>query len=135
MREKGGRHKTSRVLLPPPPSPSLWLLFLVSQHPLPSRFSPPPLHPLSQWPGSQRRVWSWDPVDLRFWAKMYDECGTQVSKGGQGLGGSTTTDCDENEAIVSMQPFAPGEDFWYVFVEPIEPELTQMVWVWTNVVN
>ncbi len=90
-----------------------------------------------QWPGSQRRVWSWDPVDLRFWAKMYDECGTQVSGGGGGavVGGSTTTDCDENEAIVSLQPFASGEDFWYVFVEPVEPELTQMVWVWTDVVH
>jgi hypothetical protein len=77
-----------------------------------------------QWPGSERRVWSVDPVDNLVWFKLYDECG-----------GSTTSDCDENELVAYLE-WMPGDyvDF-YVAVEPIEPELTQLIWVWTNVVH
>jgi hypothetical protein len=31
----------------------------------------------TQWPGSQRRVWSYDAVNQYAWFKLYDECGGQ----------------------------------------------------------
>ena len=74
-----------------------------------------------QWAGSKRRVWAYDPVDNVAWLKLYDECD------------GTTEDCDENETIVYLDYFGSGATFFYTEVEPVEPELTQMIWVPTSV--
>ena len=74
-----------------------------------------------QWAGSKRRVWAYDPVDCVAWFKLYDECN------------GVTSDCDENETIVYLDYFGQGATYWYVEVEPVEPELTQMIWVSTSV--
>jgi hypothetical protein len=67
--------------------------------------------------------WSYDPQNNYAWFKMYDECG------GSG------DDCDEDETIVALLWVPPVYVDFYVAVEPIEPELTQMIWIWTNVVD
>lgn len=72
-----------------------------------------------QWPGSRNRVWDFDSVNQRGWFKMYDECGG-------------VDDCDENEAIVYFTTDPASEDFFYVAVEPVEPELTQLIWTPTG---
>lgn len=80
----------------------------------------------SQWPGSQHRVWSFDPINNYAYFKLYDECG------------GTSSDCDEDESVVYMeyQKTIFGNDtYWDVAVEPIEPQLTQMIWVDTNVTH
>jgi hypothetical protein len=78
----------------------------------------PEIYP-DQWPGSKRRVWAYDPVDNVAWLKMYDEC-------------DQADDCTEDETLVSMEWVPPAYTDMYVAVEPIEPELTQLSWVWTN---
>lgn len=63
------------------------------------------------------------PAYLRRWFKLYDECGQ-------------ADDCDENESIVYLEwaGSGDGKDYvdWYVAVEPIEPEMTQLTWVWAD---
>lgn len=76
-----------------------------------------------QWPGSQRRTWTYDNVNQYMWALMYDECG------------GTSDDCDENAALVYLEWLPGNYTDWYVAVEPIEPELTQLVWINTTVVH
>jgi hypothetical protein len=66
-------------------------------------------------------VWAYDPVDQVAWLKFYDECN------------GTTEDCDENETIVYLDWFGAGATYFYTEVEPVEPELTQMIWVPTSV--
>ena len=70
-----------------------------------------------QWPGSTHKVWSYDPTTNYLWIKLYDECGGRVD------------DCDENETILWLDWTQPGYVFWDIAVEPVEYQLTQMVWV------
>jgi hypothetical protein len=74
----------------------------------------------SQWPGTKRRVWSYDSQNGIAFFKLYDECGGHDDS------------CDENECLCYLE-WQPGDyvDF-YVAVEPVEPQLTQAVWVWTD---
>lgn len=51
--------------------------------------------PLMQ-PGSQHRVWSFDPVNNYAYFKMYDECGGKSS------------DCTENESVVYIDWYKVG---------------------------
>ena len=37
-----------------------------------------------------------------------------------------------NTAVATLQWVPPEYVDWYVNVEPIEPELTQLIYVWTN---
>ena len=83
-----------------------------------------PMIYLTQWAGSSRRVWSYDPINNCAWFKLYDECG-----------GNGDDDCAENEAILALPWVPPAYVDWDVAVEPVEPQLTQMIWVWTDVVN
>lgn len=80
----------------------------------------------TQWTGSNRRVWTYDPVNQVPWFKMYDECGGNADD---------DQDCTENETILFLPWVPPNFVGWEVAVEPIEPQLTQMIWVWTDVVN
>ena len=73
----------------------------------------------TQWPGSQRRVWDFDSVNQRGWFKFYDECGG-------------VDDCDENETIIYFTTNPESEEFFYVAVEPVEPQLTQLLWTPTS---
>ncbi len=73
---------------------------------------------VDQWAGSTRRVWDYDPVQQYAFFKLYDEC-------------NGADDCDENESIVYLD-WATGYVDWYVAVEPIEPEMTQLTWIWTD---
>jgi hypothetical protein len=75
-----------------------------------------------QWPGSLRRVWDFDRENQRGWFKLYDECGG-------------VDDCDENESIVYFTTNPASEVFFYVAVEPVEPELTQLIWTPTNIIE
>jgi len=72
-----------------------------------------------QWPGSTRRVWDYDPLQSYAWFKLYDEC-------------DQADDCDENESIVYLEWTSGDYVDWYVAVEPIEPEMTQLTWIWTD---
>lgn len=76
----------------------------------------------TQWKGSLRRVWTWDPINNWAWFKLYDEC-------------SYVDDCDEDDTIVYLDIFNTTYNDWYVAVEPEEPELTQLTWAWTNRVD
>ncbi len=49
--------------------------------------------------------------------------------------GGEGDDCDENESLVALAWVPPVDVDWYVAVEPVEPQLTQMVWTYTNVIN
>lgn len=100
-----------------------------------------------QWPGSLRRVWTFDPNQQVAYFKMYDECGAS-KKSGRMLGSKASgplrgadDDCSEDEAIVYLEMPWDGQSiwnpdtemYWDVAVEPIEPEMTQMIWVPTPV--
>ncbi len=65
-------------------------------------------------------MWDYDPVQQYAFFKLYDECS-----------GAPSDDCDENESIVYLD-WATGYVDWYVAVEPIEPEMTQLTWIWTD---
>ena len=106
----------------------------------------------AQWPGSTRRVWSYDYVNNYAWFKLYDEvhrrvvggsacCCVFVVRGLMGRGvlpfaacgvasavqcGGQDDDCDESEALVALAWVPPVYVDWYVAVEPVEPELTQV---------
>ena len=64
-------------------------------------------------------MWDYDPVQNYAWFKLYDEC-------------DQADDCDEAESVVYLE--WTGGDYvdWYVAIEPVEPELTQLTWVWTD---
>jgi len=76
-----------------------------------------------QWPGSTHRVWSYDPVNNIAIFKLYDECG------------GMSDDCDEDDSIVALTWVPPAWVGFNVLVEPTEPQLTQLTWVWTDVVH
>ena len=78
----------------------------------------PEIYP-EQWPGSSRRMWDYDPIQNYAWFKLYDEC-------------DQADDCSEDEAIVYLEWSKGDYVDWYVAVEPIEPEMTQLTWVWTD---
>ena len=48
----------------------------------------------TQWPGSQRRVWAYDPVTQQAIFKLYDECGG-------------ADDCTEDETVATLQWVPP----------------------------
>ena len=50
-------------------------------------------------------------------------------------GGTNDDDCPENEALVALAWVPPVPADFYVAVEPIEPQLTQLIWTYTNVIN
>ena len=58
---------------------------------------------------------------------MYDECGGDSS------------DCTEDETVLYIDwytdDFGRNVTYWDVAVEPIEPQLTQMIWIDTNVTH
>lgn len=62
----------------------------------------PEVYP-EQWPGSQRRVWAYDPITQQAIFKLYDECGG-------------ADDCSEDETVATLQWVPPEYVDWFVCV-------------------